>query len=560
MLNLLFSRFGLAELYRRAYDREQVRSLLLVALLALIVWGVWVATSSAPVLAVGGPRALVSFLVPVGVIGVIVAVRRTRLDIAAVLIVAILIDLVAPHVLWQFYAQQPLLSATILLLIPLIGAIVLLDRPGVILTGIALLVMVALRAYLQSSIDTPILLVPSAPAATDLVLLALVVLAALIFPLLFGGSGGRALNAARVQIDRLRDITGYVSVAEEAGDTSALLRLTAELVRRNLGYAVVQFYLVDVDGGLTRRLRSGPEAAISDEVTRPSSGEAAALADAISRRRFVTYTLGVAPAGYLISPAAGAVILPIFKKGAVIGAMDVQSVNRVFTDNELADLILVADELGGAFARQDMLNDLRRIITEQDQISASLRAQVASLRRTEEGSVMQQWLHYFEGRGQAAFGFDLPPGAPVDMPVVASGLPDTMASALAQSEVAVETVGDEQVINVPIMFRGQTLGAMSFAVPRGRALTRQQLEMAQTIGNRLGLALDNTRLFEQTQAQALRERRVGEIGSLLIGATDVQSVLNLAASNFNEALGAVFTRIYIQPAFVAEPVSGEETT
>ncbi len=560
MLNRVGSLFGLNAQYRAEHERERARSLVIAALLTGVVWGVWLALDAAPLLAAGGAPAVVSLLVPLGVLAVLVAVRRGSVDLAAALLVITLADLVAPHVLWQFGGERPLLSAAMLLLIPMTAAVVLLDRSGIFLSALGLLGMAGARAYFQSRIDTPFLLIPSVPAASDLALVAGVIVAILALPLLFGGGGGRALGSARAEIDRLRQISAYVSHTGQARDLSTLLTLTAEVVRERLGYTVAQLYLLDVDGTLTRRLRSGPAAALSHEVVHPISGEAEALADAASRRGLVTFTAGNAHAGYLIMPAISAVVLPLLNhQGAVIGALDIQSQRDGFSDDELADLKLLAEELGASLERLDMMADMQRIITEQEQINTSLRAQVASLRRAEEGSVMREWLNYFDGRGESAFGFDLPAGVPLDMPVAAAGLPVELAPALDQSAASLELRGDEQIINVPIVFRNETLGAMSFAVPRGQPVTRQQLEAAQTIGSRLGLALDNTRLFEQSQSQALRERKAGEIASLLISATDVQSVLNLAADSFNQALGAVFTRIYVQPEFVAEPVSGEET-
>jgi len=110
----------------------------------------------------------------------------------------------------------------------------------------------------------------------------------------------------------------------------------------------------------------------------------------------------------------------------------------------------------------------------------------------------------------------------------------------------VESSGDTQVINVPITFRDHTLGAMSFTIAKGEEIGARQLEMARVVSNRLALALENTRLFEQSQAQVQRERKASELGNLLLGSTDVSAVLNLAAESFNEALGAVQTRIYVE--------------
>ncbi len=142
--------------------------------------------------------------------------------------------------------------------------------------------------------------------------------------------------------------------------------------------------------------------------------------------------------------------------------------------------------------------------------------------------------------------------------IPADDLPDTLHNTLASSTLQVETVNDERIINVPIVFRDQTLGAMSFAIPKDQELSERQVEMARIVAERLALALENTRLFEQSQAQALRERKASEINSVLIGATDVRSVLSLAAENFNEALGAIHTRIYIQPESLAEPLAKAE--
>jgi hypothetical protein len=59
--------------------------------------------------------------------------------------------------------------------------------------------------------------------------------------------------------------------------------------------------------------------------------------------------------------------------------------------------------------------------------------------------------------------------------------------------------------------------------------------------------LENKRLFEQSRAQALRESKANQVGNLLLSSTDIETVLNLAAQNFNEALGAVQTKIHLQP-------------
>jgi GAF domain-containing protein len=128
-----------------------------------------------------------------------------------------------------------------------------------------------------------------------------------------------------------------------------------------------------------------------------------------------------------------------------------------------------------------------------------------------------------------------------------------MRAVLRDGAAHVEIQGDEQIVSLPILFRGETLGAISFAVPAERPVSERSLEMAQIVVNRLSLALENTRLFEQSQMQALRERKASDVAQQLISANDVRSVLNLAAESFNQALGAVRTRVYLQPDRMMEP-------
>jgi GAF domain-containing protein len=105
---------------------------------------------------------------------------------------------------------------------------------------------------------------------------------------------------------------------------------------------------------------------------------------------------------------------------------------------------------------------------------------------------------------------------------------------------------DVQIVSVPILLHNEVFGAMSFRVSLARALTERQLDTVRAIARRLALALENRRLFEQSQAQVIRERKANEMANALLSATEVQSVLRLAVENFNEALGAINTEIAVQ--------------
>jgi GAF domain-containing protein len=136
----------------------------------------------------------------------------------------------------------------------------------------------------------------------------------------------------------------------------------------------------------------------------------------------------------------------------------------------------------------------------------------------------------------------------MDEPNPAVALTDDLQPAIQTGDISLRYEGEQQVLSVPIILRGYTLGAMSFRVPEGsQTIGPRQQELIRSVVQRLGLALENKRLFEQSQAQAQRESKANEVGSLLLSSTDIDTVLKMAADSFNQAMGAVQTQIRLRP-------------
>jgi GAF domain-containing protein len=182
-------------------------------------------------------------------------------------------------------------------------------------------------------------------------------------------------------------------------------------------------------------------------------------------------------------------------------------------------------------------------VRDQEGIIDRFLSQMSELQRRSESAAVLGWSRYLQGRGQEGFGFDFERGSIVP----ASDLPESIRQTVERGDISIQQHDGEQIVNVPITLRDQQLGALTFSIPADRGVNERQIEMLRTVANRLSVALENNRLFEQTQAQAQRERKASEIGSLLLGETDIEAVLELAAENLNEALGAVHTRVYLEP-------------
>jgi GAF domain-containing protein len=455
--------------------------------------------------------------------------------------------------------QGPSVSGAfvIAITVPMVAAGVLLNRRGMALVAMLLIGSMIYAGVTQSQSTSTVTFQPSESALIDAPIIIITLALILLFLMIFTGNLERIANESLSDVQQRQWITEFGIELGEIEDENRVLIRALEMMRDRFHYIFGQFYLTDDAGQFNRTIRYGSlqaEAATRDTL---NLSDASTILEAAQKKTMVLTSSDdpVARRNHLLTSANYSVAVPIVQQDQLLGILDVQSAGQVaFSQNELQALKLLAEQVSSALAHTRAVNILRRNLNEQNTVNQRLRAQVADYTQRERRGVSTVWSQYLQGRGKAMIGYNIESDN-TPTPVAANDVPETLQATLQSGELHVEQSGDEQIVNVPITFRDQTLGAMSFAVPQGQQLSERQIEMARIVAERLALALENTRLFEQSQAQALRERKASEVSSLLIGATDVHSVLNLAAQNFNEALGAIHTRIYIQPGLLSEPLA-----
>jgi K+-sensing histidine kinase KdpD len=208
-------------------------------------------------------------------------------------------------------------------------------------------------------------------------------------------------------------------------------------------------------------------------------------------------------------------------------------------------LQLYSKRLATALVRARALTQLRDDLREQELIIIKQRQRLREFEQAEHSVIPSTtWETYFQQNIHGLVGFNVD-GRTTKM-TSADDLSLTMRESLEKGELVVMTENNQQIASLPIFLRDQLLGAMSFRLPRNTTLTERQRELLNSVVQRLALALENKRLFEQSQTQATRESKANEIASLLLSTTDINMVLQLAAESFNEAVGAIRTEVYLQ--------------
>lgn len=117
-------------------------------------------------------------------------------------------------------------------------------------------------------------------------------------------------------------------------------------------------------------------------------------------------------------------------------------------------------------------------------------------------------------------------------------------------------------MTLPIELRGQPIGQVILEDDQPqRQLSTDEQELVREVVQRMALALESARLFEQTQSAlgearrlAQRERLINRITSQLRNAVTVDEVLRIAADEMRHSVGAAYTAVQLAP--LTEPDSG----
>ncbi|NOH11392.1 MAG: GAF domain-containing protein [Chloroflexi bacterium] len=215
--------------------------------------------------------------------------------------------------------------------------------------------------------------------------------------------------------------------------------------------------------------------------------------------------------------------LPLMSGGQILGALDVQSIEEeAFSEEDVATLQVLADQVAIAINNALLIQ----------QVQARLEAE----RRAYGEISSQAWaerlqLHPISGIRSNPLGLSAL-NEPLDL----------------HSQTAVEegvTVhperadGQDQLpLYVPIKVRGDTVvGVLETHKDAATGTwTDEEVQLLENLSEQLGIALENARLFEETQRLAQRERIAADVSSKVWASGDVEAILQTAVQELGRAL------------------------
>jgi GAF domain-containing protein len=222
--------------------------------------------------------------------------------------------------------------------------------------------------------------------------------------------------------------------------------------------------------------------------------------------------------------------LPLFSGGRLYGALDVQSTQSgAFSEDDVLTLRVLADQVSMAINNAMLFEQL------QDSLEAERRAYGEINRAAWHNitRVSQNWgYRYADNQVNPAGG----------------AWPQELITAAQSKQTITTEDSPKPTVALPIMIGSEPIGAIRLRKSLGdMPWTQEEIELVETLADRLSQALESARLYQETQQRAAQEQLTSEITANIRETLDVDAVLKTAIKEFSQAFNAKEVVIRMNP-------------
>jgi GAF domain-containing protein len=225
--------------------------------------------------------------------------------------------------------------------------------------------------------------------------------------------------------------------------------------------------------------------------------------------------------------------LPLLDGNKIIGALDVQSTRpNAFQPNDIQALQVLANQLATAVRNARLFEQQRLSAQENKRFFLEAESNLREIQRLNQQLTKTGWAEFLRDY-RTRSGVTLE----ADRVVAEAHWSEPLAAASQKREPITQTNGDGHVIAVPVMLRGEVIGAIEVE-PGSEVSETDAVDMVQAVAQRLAVSLDNARLFEEAQVVTAQEQHINAIVSQYQSVNSVDDLLRITLTELSQSLGA----------------------
>ncbi len=310
---------------------------------------------------------------------------------------------------------------------------------------------------------------------------------------------------------QLRVTTEIGRLIASETDLDKLLNITVNLIRERLGYSHVQVFLIDdlrqyavlqaSTGEAGRELLSRRhKLAVGSQSVIGRVSES--LEPVLARH---TDSTTIQRRNELLPNTRAELAVPLRLGDQTIGALDVQSEEAdAFDGATTVVLQIIADQLAVAIQNAQLFQEKEGLLSASLQLTQML--------------TKDNWDSFAEDRAaRDAIGYTYD---------LTRTMPFEGGSENGSTNGDSHTNGADTRLNLPIALRGEVIGQLDAQLPEDRELGADDMQLVEDVLARVALALDNARLFEQTQSSLTETNRVYQASQKISEADTLSELAN----------------------------------
>ena len=367
-----------------------------------------------------------------------------------------------------------------------------------------------------------------------------------------------AVDLSRRSANLLRATAEVGQITTAILDVQALLERAVDLIRDRFGFYHVQVFLIDESGGWAELVASTGDAgrALLARRHRLAVGSTSVIGRVTRVGEPLVARQGernsVHRVNELLPQTRAELAVPISDGERTIGALDVQSTRiDAFGNEDVQALQTMANLLGATIRNARLFAEQQRSVDENQRLFIEAESNLREIQRLNQQLTRAGWNDYLR-QPQNLVGITLDDG---EIKPNADWTDALVNAAQNRREVTTEANGRPAVMAVPVVLRGEVIGAIEVE-PGERIHTEDSVEMLKAIAQRLAISLDNARLIEEAQSATAQEQQINAMVARLQNASTVDELLRVALTDLSESLGA--RRGAIRLGRLQQPTPSEE--
>ena len=194
---------------------------------------------------------------------------------------------------------------------------------------------------------------------------------------------------------------------------------------------------------------------------------------------------------------------PLKIGATVIGALDLQSrYHGAFAPDDVPIFQSLADNIAVAIDNARLFEQTEQRLQENQRLIEQMRGAVREVERLNRELTQQVWTEYLGSKGEqlsVEVDFSQQPGRGA-----ATNGRRRSTKRCRSNQLVQKPTRDGVIVSVPLRVRGLVIGAMEFELA-GEALAPEDVDLVEAVAERFGLAVESTRLYEESRRVAQRE-------------------------------------------------------